>query len=110
MLAHARRRPADLVPQIRRVLVDAPLPRGKGVPRAVGILSPLVGRGCVLAHPPWSTAWSIPRPRPQVRGIYLFRSLAGAVGFGCMVERTVAGGVTFSLFRLGFFGSRPLRF
>ena len=59
---------------------------------------------------PWRTARSIPRPRPQVRGIYLFRSLAGAAGFGCMVERAVAGGGTFSLFRLGFFGSRPLRF
>jgi hypothetical protein len=42
--------------------------------------------------------------------IYLFRSLAAAVGFGWMLERAVAGGETFSLVCLGFFGSRPLRF
>jgi hypothetical protein len=51
-----------------------------------------------------------PRTSSRCCAIYLFRSPAGAAGFGCMVERAVAGGVTFSLFRFGFFGSRPLRF
>ena len=57
-----------------------------------------------------ATALSITRRQPTPRGIYLFRSLTAAVGLGRMLERAVAGGATFNLFRLGFFGSRPLRF
>jgi hypothetical protein len=72
----------------------------------------------LLQTPPLSTlfghkitykARSITRPRPHTRGIYLFWSLTATVGFGWMLERAVAGGETFSLVCLGFFGSRPLR-
>lgn len=39
----------------------------------------------------------------------MLRSLAGAIGFGCMLRRTEAG-EAFVLCCLGFFCSRPLRF